>query len=438
MSPALVTIIMFGTAVALMVLGLPIAFALGGTATIVGFLLWGPNCLSMFVSIIKTQMTSFVVVALPGFVFMAVMLEYSGLADRLFQMIHMWMGNVRGGLAMGTVVISAIFAAMCGISAAATLTMGTLALPAMFKRKYDTRLAIGAVSAGGALGILIPPSVIFILYGEFVGVSVGKLFMGGVFPGILLAILLIIYIGVRAFLQPQLAPAIPPDERGNFRQKVVSLKATILPAILIIVVLGVIFLGVCTPSEAAAIGAAGAIACCAVYRRLSWEVIKMATLRTIGLVAMVMWIMLGAKCFTNIYTGLGASSFMQEMVLGLPLGPYGILILMQLTFFVLGMFLDPVGIVAICAPVYVPIAVALGFDPVWYGVLFVINMEMAYITPPFGFNLFYMKGVVPEGVSMGDIYRSVPPYVAVQAVSLAIVMLFPKLALWLPSIMIGE
>jgi tripartite ATP-independent transporter DctM subunit len=308
----------------------------------------------------------------------------------------------------------------------------------MLNRNYQKSLAIGCVSAGGALGILIPPSNIMILYGSLVGVSVGKLFMGGVFPGLLLAAIFCAYIAIRSFLDPKLCPALPKEERVDWRTKIKTLRAVILPMFLILLVLGVIFAGVSTPTEAAAVGGGGSVLCAAVYRKLNWPMFKEASYRSIRLTAMIMWIVFGAKIFTAVYTALGAPSLMQNLIAQIGANRWVVMAVMQLTFFFLGMIIDPVGIVSICAPVFVPVAVSLGFDPVWYGVLFVINMEMAYITPPFGFNLFYMKGVVPKGISMGDIYRSVWPYVGLQALCLILVIIFPQIALWLVGKMVGQ
>jgi tripartite ATP-independent transporter DctM subunit len=276
-----------------------------------------------------------------------------------------------------------------------------------------------------------------IIYGSLVSVSVGKLFIAGIGPGLLLALLFCLYIGIRSFINPKFCPAMPVEERAGWDVKLASLKAIILPVLLIIFVIGSIFTGIATPSESAAVGAAGSVICALIYRKLSWPLLKDVFYRSVSLTSMVMWIIFGAKMFTVVYTALGAPQLMQNMLSQLELNRWVILFAMQLTFFILGMVIDPVGIVCICAPVFVPIAEALGFDPVWYGVLFVINMEMAYITPPFGFNLFYMKGIAPAGVTMGDIYRSVWPYVALQIVCLALVCIYPDIAMWLVNKMVG-
>jgi len=436
MGPLEITIFMFAVLVFFLAFGLPLAFTMGGVGVLFSLILWGHKSLSIVDSIITSTMVEFVLVALPLFIFMAIMLEGSGIAEDLYAMMHAWFGPIRGGLAIGTVLICAIFAAMTGISGAATVTMGLIALPSMLKRNYNKNIAIGVVSAGGALGILIPPSNIMILYGHLVGVSVGKLFMGGVFPGLLLALLFCIYIAIRSLLSPNICPALPIEDRASWRIKIKTLKAVILPMFLIILVLGVIFTGMATPSEAAAMGASGSILCAAIYRKINWKMFKEASYRSVRLTAMIMWIIFGAKIFTATYTALGAPILIQNIISNMGANKWVILAMMQITFFILGMFIDPVGIVSICAPVFVPVAISLGFDPVWYGVLFVINMEMAYITPPFGFNLFYMKGVVPKDITMSDIYRSIWPFVGCQAICLILTIIFPQIALWLVHKMI--
>lgn len=340
---------------------------------------------------------------------------------------------------MGTIVICTLMAAMSGVSAAAVLTMGVIALPAMMKRGYDKSLAMGSITAGGALGQLIPPSILMVIYGGVAGVSVGKLFMGGLFPGLLLAGLFIVYIAIRSFFQKDIAPAMPEKERREitWNQKFVSLKSIILPALLIIGVLGSIFKGIATPTEAAAIGAGGSIICGLIYRRLNWNIIRAASLNTLKSTCMVMWIMMASSVFVSFYFSVGGDDFVKETLLGMEINRWFIIIGMQAVLFVLGCLLDPAGIVMLCTPLFLPIVITLGFDPLWFGVLFIVNLEMAYLTPPFGYNLFYLKSVVPEEVSMGDIYRSVLPFVLLQMIALIICMMFPQVILWLPGLTVG-
>jgi len=435
MSIEVITLLLFGSLILFLALGLPLAFVLGGVGVVGCYFLWGPK--GLFVAAAQTYgaMGKFSLLAIPLFIFMAMILERAGVADDLYAMMHRWMGPVRGGLAMGTVLICAIFAAMSGISATATVSMGLIALPAMLKRKYDKIMAMGCISGGGALGILIPPSVPMIIYATLTGESIGGLFAGGILPGLLLTLIFILYIGIRCFFQPALGPALPKEERATWEEKFASLRAVVLPIMIILMVLGSIYAGVCTATEAAALGCLGAIISAAVYRKLNWQMFKESCFRTASLTAMIIWILIGAYCFTSVYTGTGAHELMEHLLLSIPGGRYAILFTMQIVFFILGCILDPAGIIMICTPVFVPVIKALGFDTLWFGVLFIMNMEMGYLTPPFGFNLFYMKAIAPPGVTMTDIYRSIVPFVILQGIGLVIVIIFPQIALWLPSLM---
>ncbi|MBA7476917.1 C4-dicarboxylate TRAP transporter large permease protein DctM [subsurface metagenome] len=438
MSIEMITLLMIVSVLVLLALGLPMCFALGGVAIVSAFFLWSPEAASRVLIVTAWGlMGKFVIVAVPLFIFMGLVLQTSGIADNLYEMMYRWLCPIRGGLAMGTVFICTAFAAMVGISGAATISMGVIALPSMLKRGYDKRMVTGCIQAGGALGFLIPPSVMMIVYAMIARESVGGLFAGGIFPGLLLSTLFCIYIGIRSILQPHLAPSVPREERYSWKEKISSLKAVVLPICLIIAVLGSIFAGMATPSEAAGIGAAGSLVCAAVGRRLNMSVFKAAIFRTARLTAMVMFIGVGALTFSAVYCGLGATELIKHMLATLGLSPWGTLILMQLSFFVLGAFLDDWAILFICIPIYLPIIIHLGFDPLWFGVLFIINMQMAYLTPPFGYNLFYMKGVVPKEITMADIYRSIIPFVILQATGLALVMIFPQIVLWLPSVIFG-
>ena len=433
MSIEVITLLLFGALVLFLALGLPLAFVLGGVGVVGCYFLWGSK--GLFIAAAQTYgaMGKFSLLAIPLFIFMAMILERAGVADDLYTMMHRWMGPVRGGLAIGTVLICAIFAAMSGISATATVSMGLIALPAMLKRKYDKIIALGCISGGGALGILIPPSVPMILYATLTGESIGGLFAGGVLPGLLLTLIFILYIGIRCFFQPALGPALPKEERATWEEKFASLRAVVLPIMIIVMVLGSIYAGVCTATEAATLGVLGAFISAAVYRRLNWQMFKESCFRTASLTAMIIWILIGAYCFTSVYTGTGAHELMEHLLLSIPGGRYAILFTMQVVFFILGCTLDPAGIIMICTPVFVPVIKSLGFDPLWFGVLFIMNMEMGYLTPPFGFNLFYMKAIAPPGVTMSDIYRSIVPFVALQGIGLIIVIIFPEIALWLPK-----
>jgi len=373
--------------------------------------------------------------AAPLFMLMGIILQESGIADDVYEMFYRWMGPVRGGLAIGTIIICTIFAAIIGVSGASTITMGLIALPSMLKRNYDKNIVLGSVAAGGILGILIPPSVIMIIYAMISGESVGDLFAAGVVPGLMLASLYIIYIAVRSYFQPHLGPALPKEERATFKEKLVSLKAVVLPLILIFLVLGTIYLGICTPTEAAAIGALGAFVCAAIRKNLNLDLIKTACRQTFRLVGMALWVLLGAAMFNSLYRAVGAQSLIINLVGELGMTPWTVLILMQVSLFILGMLMDDFAVVMLCVPIYVPIIKALGFNPLWFAMLFMVQIQMAYLTPPYGFNLFYMKSIVPSGITMGDLYKSVVPFVCLQLIGLILVMLFPQIALWLPTLL---
>jgi len=433
MSIELLTIMFFGSLLILLLAGLPLAFVLGGVSMIFLYFTWGPESFYMVAAQTWGAMNKFTLVAIPLFIFMAMILERSGVARDLYEMMYLWFGGIGGGLAIGTVIICAIFSAMCGISGAAVVSMGTIALPSMLKRNYNKELALGCINSGGGWGILIPPSIIMILYALISGESVGRLFAGGVFPGLLLLVLVSSYITIRCIFQPHLGPALPREERGDWKRKMAALKAVLLPIVIVIMVLGSIIGGVTTPTEAAAMGVLGALISSLVYKQFSWALMKEAAHRTLRLTSMIMWILFGAYCFSAAYHGMGANKLIENILTHIPGGPWGTIIFIQLVIFVLAMLLDPAGIMMICVPVFLPVIKAHGFDPLWFGILFVINMEIGYMTPPFGFNLFYLKGIVPPNITMADIYRSVIPYTLVESLGLAIVMIFPQIAIWLPN-----
>ena len=434
MSIEMITLLFFGSLLFFLVLGLPLAFVLGGVSVIFLYFTWGPDAFYMVASQIWSTMGNFTLVAIPLFVFMAMVLERTGVAKDLYRMMYLWWGGLRGGLAIGTLGICAIFAAMCGISGAAVVAMGTIALPSMLERGYDKRMVLGCINTGGGWGILIPPSILMILYSLITGVSVGQMFAAGVLPGILLMVLTCIYIIVRCYFQPHLAPALPKDERASWREKMLALRAVILPIIIVVVTLGSIIAGVTTPTEAAAVGVFGALVSALVYRKFSWELMRDASIRTFKLTGMIMWILFAAHAFSAAYQSMGAQELIEGMITGIPGGPWAVIITMMVIVFFLAMVLDPVGIMLITLPVFLPIVQSMGFDPVWFGILFVINMEIGYMTPPFGFNLFYLKGVVPPSITMKDIYVSVIPFVLVEIVGLGLIMVFPEIATWLPDL----
>jgi tripartite ATP-independent transporter DctM subunit len=434
LGPEWLTIILFGSLVFVLLLGLPLVFAIGGVATFFIILLWGPHALPILANRTYMAMDMFLLVAVPMFIFMGAMLQRCGIAEDMYELMYHWMGGLRGGLAAGTVLICTMFAAMVGISGAATTSMGLIALPSMLKRGYKKDIAIGCISAGGSLGILIPPSVLMIILAVTSRQSVGQMFIAGILPGLLLSFLMVSYILIRCRIQKDMGPAIPMGDRLPRRERIKLLWGLALPIGLIFAVMGSMFFGLATPSEASAIGAFGAIVSAAIKRTFTWESFTSALFVTMRLSTMVIWIVFAASAFTALYAVTGASSLIGGLIKGVG-DPWMVIITMQLILFVLGMFFDPTGIVLLTAPIFFPIVVSLGFDPLWFAILFVINMEIAYLTPPFGFNLFYMKAVVPPGVTMMDIYKSAIPFVGLMIFGLILCMIFPGIITWLPSLM---
>lgn len=414
--------------------GIPVAFGLGAISIITALIIWGPAGLMMVANSAYSTFTTDNYIAIPMFLLMASLLQKSGMADDLYEMLYKWMGGVKGGLAMGTVIICTIFAAMSGGSGPATVSMGLIALPSMLSRGYDKRLAIGCIAAGGILGIIIPPSIPMIILSGFAkGLSVGKLFMAGVLPGIMCAIIYIAYIAIRCKINPNMGPAVPLNERATWSEKFKLLWALIAPLVLILLVLGSIYSGAATPTEAAGIGAMGALSITFIKKRLSWKILSEALRRTLSLSAMILWILIGASTFNTIYNYMGAAQLMSNIAENLPGGRWSVIIIMMLLNFVLGMLMDDYAIITLTAPLYLPLITSLGFDPLWFAMIFMMNIQMAYLTPPFGFNLFYLKSIVPEGVSLRDIYRGVIPFVCLQLVALALVMIFPQIVTFLVS-----
>jgi tripartite ATP-independent transporter DctM subunit len=437
MNPALIVVVMFLAVVVLFVLRTPVAFTLGAVG--IAFLLGinGPRFLMLLPPSILENMTSIILLAIPLFIFIGCMLEKSGIADEIFEMIYKWLGPIPGGLAIGTVFICVIFAAMVGVVGAATVTMGLIALPAMLKRGYKTTLAIGCISGGGALGFLIPPSVTMIVYASLSNLSIGKMFLAGVVPGFLLAGLFMSYILIRSLLNPELAPPVPKEERATWKEKFICIKNLAMPFLLIFSIMGTIFSGMATPTEAAAVGAFVSILIVLVRLRSfkgAFKVVSVAAEKTAHLTSMVLWIIIGCLAFSAVVNTLGLPSLLNDFIESLGINRWWVLIFMQLSFFFLGMVMDDLPIIMITVPIYVPLINMLGFDPLWFGILFIVNMQMAYLTPPFGFVLFYMRGVVPSHISMGDIYRSVWPFIGMQFICLLLIMLFPQIVLWLPSV----
>ena len=437
MNPGLIVALMFLAVIVLFVLRTPVAVTLGVVGIGSLLMLNGPRFLLMLPPAILETMTSIILLAIPLFIFIGCMLEKSGIADEIFEMIYKWLGPIPGGLAIGTVFICVVFAAMVGVVGAATVTMGLIALPAMLKRNYKSSLAIGCISGGGALGFLIPPSVTMIVYASLSNLSIGKMFLAGVIPGFMLAGLFMSYILIRSLIDPTLAPPIPVEDRASWPEKFKSVKNLAMPFVLIFSIMGTIFSGLATPTEAAAVGAFVSMIIVLIREKSKSVTIKVVTEaaeKTAHLTSMVLWIIVGCLAFSAVVNTLGLPHLLKDLIDAIGISPWVVLIAMQLSFFLLGMVMDDLPIIMITVPIYVPLITLLGFDPLWFGILFIVNMQMAYLTPPFGFVLFYMKGVVPPHITMGDIYRSVWPFIALQALCLIIIMAFPQVVLWLPSV----
>ncbi len=444
------TLLMFGSLLVLLMAGLPLAFVTGGLACVFLFVFGDARMLNILPSRIYPYMTDYQLSAIPLFIFMASVLKQAGVIEQLFDVIYKLLGALRGGLASATIIASTILAAMVGVIGAAEITMGMVALPAMLVRKYDPHLACGSILAGGTLGILIPPSILAILFAVVAQQSVGELFIGAVFPGLLLSGMYVLYVTTRSYINPAKGPALAPEERVSAREKLRLLQGIITPVILVVLVLGVIFTGIATPVEAAGIGTFGALVVAALYRRLSWQGVREAALTTLKASAMVLWIIFGASIFVGFYILNGGQQFVTQMLLGTGFGPYGILLIMMMILVVLGMFLDWVGILLLAVPIFAPIMKSLPWEgllglpgvapsevPLWFGVVYMVNMQMSFLSPPFGYALFYLKSVAPPEITIGTIFRSAVPFLFLQATGLAICILFPEIILWLPRLVYG-
>ncbi|MCS5562905.1 TRAP transporter large permease subunit [Marinobacter qingdaonensis] len=444
------TYLMFGSLAVALMMGLPLAFVTGGLGVMFIYLVGDSLMLNIVPSRIFPMMTNSDLAAIPLFIFMASMLERAGLIEEMFSVVYKWMGGLSGGLATATILASTILAAMVGVIGAAVVTMGIIALPAMLKRGYDHKIALGSIMAGGTLGILIPPSILAILYAVVAQQSVGELYLGSVVPGLMLSGLYITYVLVRSWINPKLGPPVPVEERISLREKLILLRGLIAPLILVGLVLGLLFGGIATPVEAAGIGSFGAIVVAMMHGKFSISGLREASVTTAKASAMVLWIMFGASVFVGFYILQGGQQFVTEAILGTGLSAYGILFLLMVLLVVLGMFLDWVGILLLAVPIFIPIVEALefqglfGFPPVsgedvvlWFGVLYLVNMQMSFLSPPFGYALFYIRGVCPPEISMGTIFRSSLVFLAIQAFGLFMCILIPGIVTWLPGLVYG-
>jgi tripartite ATP-independent transporter DctM subunit len=433
------TLLLFLALVSALVVGVPIAFATGAVAVVFGVWLFDINTLNLIVSRVFTLMGNQILVSVPLFILMAMVLEKAGIAEDIFKAAYVWSGRIRGGLAVAVIISCALMAAMVGVIGAEIVTMGVVALPAMLKRGYGKSLALGSICAGGGLATLIPPSVVLIMYALTTGTSIGQLYMAGILPGLMLAGFYIIYVITISYLKPEIAPAAPPEEINiPLMEKLGYLKKLILPGAVAFGVLGSLYMGLATPTEAAGIGVAGAVLAAAVNRRLTWRGMSSAVVETTKVTCMLYWLFFGASALIGIYTIAGGTQYLKDLIAGLPIGKWGILLVVNLIWIVLGCIIDWIGILLLTAPIFVPVLVGLGFDPIWIGVLFCMNMQISYISPPFGPAAFYLKGAAPPGITMGDIFRSVWPFIGIQIFALLTLVVFPEIALWLPRTMLNN
>ena len=440
MSYELIALLMFSSMMLLLLTGQRVFGAIGFVAAAFALLLWGEGASEMPFNASIALLNWYPLLTLPLFIYMGYMLSESGIADDLYRMFHVWAGPLPGGLAIGTIGLMVIISAMNGLSVAGMAIGASIALPELLRRGYDKIMITGVVQAGSSLGILIPPSVVLVLYGMIARQPIGQLWLAGALPGLLLAGLFMAYIAIRCRIQPSLGPPLSADERQvSWPEKFRLLGAGIIPLLIFFSMTGLFLMGVTSLVESSAVGAAAATLAALLRGRLRWRVLDDTIRKTLSISCMFMWIILAALCFGAVFDGLGAVNAIRFLFLDQwGLSPWEIMILMQLSYLVMGTFLDDTAMLVIVAPLYVPLVISLGFDPVWYGVLYTITCQIAYMTPPFGYNLFLMRAMAPPEISLRDIYVSIVPFVLVMIIGLALVMAFPQIALWLPGLYYGS
>ena len=418
-------------------LGYPVAFTLGGVALLFGMIGFGPDFFNLLPLRIWGVMTNFTLLAVPLFVFMGVLLERSGLAEDLLETMALLFGRIRGGLAVSVILVGALLAASTGIVGATVVTMGLLALPTMLRRGYSPALATGVIASSGTLGQIIPPSIILVLLGDIMSISVGDLFIAAVIPGLMLVAMYVLWVLAISFYRPALAPAIPEDERlsisvGEIISRV--LKALLPPALLMFAVLGSIFFGIASPTESAAMGAIGAMLLSFFNKRLNIGMIRETAETTTRLTSMIFTIFIGATTFGLVFRGLAGDELIRNFMESFPFGSGGALVMVMGVLFVLGFFLDFIEITFIVIPIIAPIMTDMGFDPIWFAILVAMNLQTSFLTPPFGFALFYLKGVSPPSITTQHLYRGIIPFVVIQMIALGALIIFPELATWAPNL----
>jgi tripartite ATP-independent transporter DctM subunit len=440
MSHELIALLMFSSLMLMLLTGQRVFGAVGFVAAAASLLLWGDGGSEMAFSASIKLLNWYPLLTLPLFVYMGYMLSESGIAGDLYHALHVWAGSLKGGLAIGTIVLMVAISAMNGLSVAGMAIGSSIALPEMLKRGYDKRMVTGVIQAGSSLGILVPPSIVLILYGMIARQPVSQLWLAGVLPGLLLAGMFITYIAIRCKLQPELGPPLPRKERNlSWPEKLGLLRSGLVTLVIIFSVIGLFLMGVTSLVESSAVGAVAASMAAWMKGRLNKDVVNETLQKTLSVSAMFMWIILAALCFGAVFDGLGAVKAIESLFLEKwELSAWEVLILMQLSYIVLGMFLDDTAMLVIVAPLYIPLIIELEFNPIWYGVLYTITCQIAYMTPPFGYNLFLMKAMAPKEITLVDIYRSIIPFVLVMVFGLAIIMVFPDIALWLPNLVYGH
>ena len=441
MSYEMIALLMFSSMMVMLLTGQRVFGAIGFVGAVFSLFLWGDGGSEMPFNAAFVLMNWYPLLTLPLFIFMGYMLSESGIAGDLYRMFHVWMGPLNGGLAIGTVILMVAISAMNGLSVAGMAVGASIALPEMLRRGYDKVMVTGVIQAGSSLGIMIPPSVVLVLYGMIARQPVGQLWLAGVFPGLLLAGLFIIYITIRCKLQPHLGPALPVEERRgiSWSEKFSLLRAGILPLVIIFSMTGLFMLGVTSLVESSAVGAGAATLAALFKGRLTRKVLDDTLHKSLSVSCMFMWVILAALCFGAVFDGLGAVHAIESLFLEQwNLSPWGVLIMMQLSYIIMGMFLDDTAMLVIVAPLYVPLVISLGFNPIWYGVLYTVTCQIAYMTPPFGYNLFLMRAMAPKEITLVDIYRSIIPFVLIMTLGLALIMLYPQIALWLPNLIYGK
>ena len=436
MSPLTLNIAMFGALLILLVTGAPLYAVIGAIGIIFGIIIEGTDIFPMFAMRIYGLMVAYSLVAVPLFIFMANLLQRSGIVEELFDAVYQWAGKIRGSIALATVITGVILAAMIGVVGASVITLGLLALPAMLQKNYNKHLAVGTVCAAGSLGILIPPSIMPIFYSAATQVSVIDLFAGSIIPGVLLCVAFCLYIIIVTIKNPSYAPAITREEQIYGFWKKAALSKNLIPPIIIIgCVLGSILAGIASPTEAAGVGAFAVMIFLLFRRKLSLKMISQSLYSTISATGMALWITFASTCFVGVYAMGDGQEFVSELVNILPGGKWGALIFSQVVYIALGMFIDWIGICLLIVPIFSPILVGLGFDPVWVGIIFMLNMQMSFLSPPFGYALFFVKGVSPDNIQMKDIIRGALPFLLLQVLVLFICAVFPQVVMFIPNML---